>query len=475
MRFSLRAMLLGSILASTILAWGLSALFSYRDLHREIDQLFDAHLRESARSLLLQARRDHHGGRREHDVDDDDDEREEDDDEHIPALQHRGRLLERRLVFQIWDENGRLALKSRYDVPDTPLIPLDQEGFGRADWKGQEMRVFSLWNRHRSLHVQVAESMQSRLDLVQATLRHALTPILIMIIPLIIAIILAVNYALRILRRLSQELERRTPEDLSPLEEKGLPRELQPFTQALNGLFLRLNRALENERRFTADAAHELRTPLAAVKVQAQVALRSQEENARQRALEGVVKGIDRATHLVEQLLTMARLDPETELPADAIPLAPLLLNVVSALAPEAVTKGIDLTLEEGPELTIRGQKAMLEILVRNLVDNAIRYTPASGVVTIRLLKVSGHGELIVADNGPGLNEEQKKHLPGRFSRLSRPSGDGSGLGLSIVERIAHIHKARLLLETGLEGRGLQVRVIFPEQQAATLQSQSPG
>jgi two-component system sensor histidine kinase QseC len=464
MMLSLRTMLLGSILASTILAWGLAALVTYRDLQKEINQLFDAHLAESARSLLQQARREHHGWRRERD--DDEHEREEDDDDddedkRIPALQHRGKLLERRLVFQIWDESGRLILKSRQDMPDTPLIPLDQEGYGRADWKGQEVRVFSSWNRHRSLHVQVAESMQSRLDLVQATLRHALTPVLIMIIPLIIAIILAVNYALRILRRLAQELMQRTPEDLNPLEEKGLPRELQPFTQALNGLFVRLHRALENERRFTADAAHELRTPLAAVKVQAQVALRSQEENARQRALEGVVKGIDRATHLVEQLLTMARLDPDTELPSEAIPLVPLLVNVVSSLAPEAVAKGIELTLEEGPEPIIRGQKAMLEILVRNLVDNAIRYTPASGVVSIRLVKGEGSCELIVADNGPGLSEEQKKHLPGRFSRLSRPSGDGSGLGLSIVQRIASIHKARLLLETGLQGRGLQVRVIF--------------
>lgn len=475
MKLSLRIMLLGSILASTVMAWGLSAFFSYSDLHKQINQLFDAHLAESARSLLLQARRDHHGGRREHDDDDEKEEDDDDEDAHIPALQHRGRLLERRLVFQIWDESGRLVLKSRHDIPDTPLIPLDQEAYGRADWKGQEMRVFSVWNRHRNLHVQVAESMQARLDLVQATLSHALTPIVIMIIPLIIAIILAVNYALRILRRLSQELKRRTPEDLSPLEERSLPRELQPFTQALNGLFLRLSRALENERRFTADAAHELRTPLAAVKVQAQVALRSQDENTRQRALDGVVKGIDRATHLVEQLLTMARLDPETELPAETIPLAPLLLNVVSALAPEAVAKGIELTLDEGPELIIRGQKAMLEILVRNLVDNAIRYTPALGAVTIRLVKVAGHGELIVADNGPGLSEEQKKHLPSRFSRLSRPSGDGSGLGLSIVERIAHIHKARLLLETGLQGRGLQVRVIFHQQDPAASQSQSPG
>lgn len=467
MMSSLRTMLLGSILASTVLAWGLSAFFSYRDMNREINQLFDAHLAESAHSLLLQARRDYHVRHhdREDDHDRDEEEEDDDDDDHrrLPDFQHRGQLLERRLIFQLWDQSGSLLMKSRRDIPETPLVPLAAEGFAHTVWNGTEMRVFSLWNRHRTLHVQVAESMQTRLDLVKATLQHALAPILIMIVPLLIAIVLAVEYGLRILRRLSRELVQRTPVDLSPLEQKGVPREIQPITQALNGLFLRLKRALDNERRFTADAAHELRTPLAAVKVQAQVALRSQQEDVRQRALEGVVKGIDRATHLVEQLLTMARLDPETELKTEPVALRSLLVNVTSLLAPDALAKGIDLNVQEGLDLTVLGQKAMLEIMVRNLVDNAIRYTPSSGVVNIRAVQGQGHCELLVEDNGPGLTDEQKQHVLGRFSRLSRPSGDGSGLGLSIVERIASIHKARLVLETGLEGKGLRVRVIFQE------------
>jgi two-component system sensor histidine kinase QseC len=340
-------------------------------------------------------------------------------------------------------------------------VPLTEEGFGQAVWKGTEMRVFSIWNRPRSLHVQVAESMQARLDLVQGTLRNVLTPIVLMIIPLLMAIIFAVEYGLRFLRRLSRELMQRTPEDLSPLEQKDLPREIQPVTKALNGLFTRLKRALDNERRFTADAAHELRTPLAAIKVQAQVAMRSQQDDTRQRALEGLVKGIDRATHLVEQLLTMARLDPEMELKVDSIALRSLVVDVTSSLAPDAVAKGIDLTVKEGPEIKVHGQRAMLEILARNLIDNAIRYTPPSGVVTIYVVQDQGHSELIVEDSGPGLTDEQKQHVPGRFSRVSRPSGDGSGLGLSIVARIASIHKARLLLESGPDGKGLRVRVVF--------------
>jgi two-component system sensor histidine kinase QseC len=430
----------------------------------EINQLFDAHLAESAHSLLLQARRDRHDRHREEDDDDhDDDDDDDDDDEHrrLPALRYRGQLFERRLFFQLWDKDNRLLTRSRRDIPETPLVPLTKEGFAEVAWNGETIRVYSLWNRQGTLHVQIAESMQSRLDIVQATLRNVLKPILVMLIPLLLAIVFAVEYGLRILRGLSRELMQRTPEDLSPLEQKGVPREIQPMTRALNELFGRLHRALDNERRFTADAAHELRTPLAAIKVQAQVAMRSQQEESRQKALEGVVKGIDRATHLVEQLLTMARLDPESELKSDSIPLRTLLVEVVGILAPEAVAKDIDLSVKEGPEGLVRGQRAMLEILVRNLVDNAIRYTPASGTVIAYVDVKPEQTELIVEDNGPGLTEEQMQHVLRRFSRISRPSGDGSGLGLSIVDRIARLHKAKLVMEAGSHGQGLRVRVAF--------------
>lgn len=465
---SLRAMLLGSILVSTCLAWGLAAYLSYEDMNHEINEMFDAHLAESAHSLLQQARLERHGKHRDHGEDDDHEEEDDDnddDEEHprLPELKDRGRFFERRLTFQLWDEADNLLLKSRRDLPETPLVPLSHEGFAQATWNGKELRVFSLWNHPRTLNVQVAESIQTRLDLVQASMRNVLTPILVMIVPLLLILVLAVEYALRTLRRLSTELKRRTPEDLSPLQEHGVPREIRPILQALNGLFGRLHRALENERRFTADAAHELRTPLAAVKVQAQVALRSQQEDVRQRALDGIVKGIDRATHLVEQLLTMARLDPETELKREAIPLRSLVVEVVSWLAPEALAKGLDLTVKEGPDLKVEGNRAMLEILVRNLVDNAIRYTPAQGYVHIQIEKRDGHMELVVEDNGPGFTAEQKQHVLGRFSRVIRPGGDGSGLGLSIVERIAAIHKAQLSLEKGSAGNGLLVRIIFRE------------
>jgi len=230
----------------------------------------------------------------------------------------------------------------------------------------------------------------------------------------------------------------------------------------LNNLFSRLSRALANERRFTADAAHELRTPLAAIKVQAQVAFRSSgDEAARNHALAGVAKGIDRATHLVEQLLTMARLDPETELHGESVKLHSLVVDVASMAASDAVAKNLDLVVMDGPELKIHGNPAMLRILVRNLVDNAIRYTPSQGFVHINVEKAEGRIRLIVEDSGPGLSEQQRKIAVDRFSRVSRPSGEGSGLGLSIVNRIADLHKAKLVFARGENGVGFRVEVVF--------------
>ena len=469
---SLRFMLLGSILLSTCLAWGLAAYFSHADMKHEVNELFDAHLAESAQSLLQQARLEGHGkGEQaveyEDDDDDDDDHDDDDHDDHdadptrLSALKERGRLFERRILFQLWDASGRLIFNSDRDLPEMPLVPISTEGFTQSATTGSDLRVFSLWNKDRSLHMQVAESLQTREKLVQSTMWNVLTPVMFMIMPLLIILVLAVEYALRTLRRLSKELQRRTPDDLSPIHELGTPQEVRPILKALNGLFVRLHRALENERRFTADAAHELRTPLAAVKIQAQVALRSQQDDARQRALDGVIKGVDRATHLVEQLLTMARLDPETELKGETVALRALIVDIVGRLAPDALAKGLELTVHEGSEWQVQGNPAMLEILVRNLVDNAIRYTPGQGYVHIYLEHRDGSIELRVEDSGPGLTDEQKKHVLGRFSRVIRNQGYGSGFGLSIVERIAAIHKAQLILESGPQGRGLRVRLTF--------------
>ena len=457
-------------MASTCVAWGIAAYLSFVDTRKEIDGFFDAHLAESARAILEQAG---HEQRERHDRRRDDDDEGEGEEEHdgfnIPALKGRGQLFEKRLYFQLWDSSHNLIINSRRHGPAQALFATWDEGFFTGDLQGEEVRVFAAWNKKRTYYVQVAESVKTRAALAHASIKRVLSPILLMIVPLLLLIALAVEYALRTMKRLSSELQKRTADDLAPLASTGIPKELLPLVEALNALFSRLSRALANERRFTADAAHELRTPLAAIKIQAQVALRSAgQDEIRNRALEGIDKGIDRATHLVEQLLTLARLDPETELPGEVLRLRPLVVNMVGMLAPSAVAKDLEVAVLPGPEPVIHGNRAMLEVLVRNLVDNAIRYTPSQGYVHVSVNEHEGACQLSVEDNGPGLSDEQKKLVMGRFSRISRPSGDGSGLGLSIVERIASLHRARLILETGSAGHGLRVQVLFPSVPVAT-------
>ena len=239
-------------------------------------------------------------------------------------------------------------------------------------------------------------------------------------------------------------------------------------------LFLKVARALANEQRFTADAAHELRTPLAAIKVQAQVAQRSGDDPVvRSRALKGVSLGVDRATHLVEQLLTMARLDPQNDLRATPVLLRALLMEVANSFAisfhqeehssklgtdPQ---KNLDVKVETGSEFEVLGNFSMLEILLRNLFDNAVRYTPAQAVVRASVNQWRQGVRIIVEDNGPGLSEEQSKMVTQRFSRMQWPSGEGSGLGLSIVSRIVELHHAKLVFARSETLGGCRVEVLF--------------
>ncbi len=467
---SIRVKLLGLILISTFLAWGIAAYRSFLDTRHEINALFDAHLSESARAILQQAEHEQREDKRRHKDDDDrgerrDDEQEEEEKEEfsIPEVHGRGVLFEKRLFFQLRDASDRFLMGSMHGPRAEALASHLADGFSLGKYKDEDIRVFSAWNQGRTLNVQVAESLAKRNAIIEASIRNVLSPILIMILPLLIFLVLIVEYALRPLRVLSGEVERRTPDDLGSIDGQTVPGEIRPVVTALNNLFSRLSRALANERRFTADAAHELRTPLAAIKVQAQVALRSKEDEAtRNHALLGVAKGVDRATHLVEQLLTMARLDPETELRGETVKLRNLVVDVASTLASDAVTKNVELTVNDGPDWEIHCNPAMLRILTRNLLDNAIRYTPAKGFVHISIEKTEGRTRLIVEDSGQGLSEEQRKMATERFSRVSRPSGEGSGLGLSIVHRIAELHQSKLIFGKGENGIGCRVEVSFP-------------
>jgi two-component system sensor histidine kinase QseC len=219
---------------------------------------------------------------------------------------------------------------------------------------------------------------------------------------------------------------------------------------------------IENERRFTADASHELRTPLAALKIQAQVARASANDAERARALDNVLAGCDRASHLVEQLLTLARLDPDDHRSrAQDCDLQLLARNAVAELAPYAMSKEIEIDLAEGGATETTGYPGLVAILLRNLIDNAIRYSRAGGSVQVRAAAEDDTATLTVTDQGPGIPAEERDRVGQRFYRVLGTEEFGSGLGLSIVKRIAELHEASVSLGDGAHGKGLSVTVKF--------------
>lgn len=264
------------------------------------------------------------------------------------------------------------------------------------------------------------------------------------------------------MHKLSGEVSKRSADELSPIDSKPVVDELRPLTSSINSLFKRLRSAIDRERRFTADAAHELRTPLAGMKVQIQVAMRSADARERQQALQKVLTATNNGAHLVEQMLTLARLDPaHQEIEMQPTRLDEIAEQVLSELASLAVEKNIQLQLSVDEALPeINSYPGSMSILIRNLVDNAIRYTPEGGSISVSLL-YADQITIKVCDTGPGISEDEMEKI---FHRFYRPAGHdeyGCGLGLSIVQRIADLHKARIILSKN-EPTGLCAEIRLP-------------
>ena len=441
MRPSLRRRLLFLLSGTVLAAWLATAVFTYFDARKEIGEMLDAHLAQSAGLIAAQL---------EHELDDDHEAK-------VP----RQYKHERKIAFQVWDRKGRLLLRSA-SAPEVRLLS-QSEGYGDATIDGKRWRLFSRWDESRHYLVQVGERYELRDELAESVASHLLHPLYFALPVLALLIWLAVGAGLAPLAGVAREVGRRAPDNLAHLDAANAPREISPLIAALNVLFDRLRTSLEQERRFTADAAHELRTPLAAVKTQAQVALGATDDAERGRALANVVSGTDRAARLVEQLLVLARLDPQTALPpGQTVDLQALAQQGVAEIAPAAAGKGIEVGLATGAAAPVAGDAVLLAVLLRNLLDNAVRYTPPGGEVEVSVRPVDGGVSLTVVDNGPGIPEAERGQVFERFHRVLGSGEAGSGLGLSIVRRIADLHRAGVSLEAGPGGRGLRVEVSFP-------------
>jgi two-component system OmpR family sensor kinase len=431
---SIRRWLLFWLLSGLTLAVAGAGARIYTQTLAEANELFDYHLKQMAASLPNDA----FGP--------------------LPPSSSGELDAEEGLVVQIWDRNG---LQLYFSHPASKLPQRAELGFSTVETTRGSWRVYSALEQNNI--VQVAQPMSARQNLAAGMALRALVP-LVLLLPLLgILIWLTVGRGLRPLAQMASALAHRTPDSLDALPLDGQPEEIRPLVHSLNDLLARLARALESQKAFVADAAHELRTPLTAVQLQIQLAERAKTDEERKVAFAQLKQGQARAAHLVQQLLTLARQEPGIAPPPHvAVDLAQVAGLVVSEQVPHATEKNIDLGISRKEQALVSGDLEALRVMLGNLVDNAIRYTPRGGTVDVALQLRDGKAVLEVSDTGPGIPEEDRERVFDRFYRREMNRTSGSGLGLTIVKNIADRHHAGIRLANRTPGPGFQVSVSFP-------------
>jgi two-component system OmpR family sensor kinase len=366
-----------------------------------------------------------------------------------------------RFISQIWSPSGEILYSS---VGGTGP-PLQSSGFHEVEWSGESWHVYTLVDLQQT--VQVAKTSSDRATGFAEMAPWLLVPTGCLVLVLSTLIHTAVSRALKPLDALGRDIQRLDGNDVHPMPTHGLPNELAPLASALNQLLVRVADLLARQRQVLADAAHELNTPLAAVKLQAQLARRSDDVH-REAALDELDKGIERSTHLVAQLLQMARLEPDVH-QRHPVPLRcdQLAAEVVGAFSARADARGIDLGLEASDAATVFMDPEDFRVMLNNLVDNALRHTPMGSRVDIRVRQTGDCVTIAVDDNGPGIRPAERASAVQRFVRLNPQDTTGSGLGLAIVSQIAENNGGVIELADSPDG-GLSVSVNFPAHRAPT-------
>ncbi len=430
---SLRARLLLALLGALVLTGLAGAGGTYLWARRELDAVFDYQLEQQA--LALRERLSGQTG------------------VFVTEADER-----QQTVIQIWDWRGAQLYRSHRLLP---LPRNDQFGFSTISALDERWRVYALDTGYQV--IQVAQALRVRHAMAKRAALRILWPILGALPAFGLLVWWLVGRGLRPLAALAMAIGRRDQRSLQPLPEDGLHAELQPMVAALNALLARLAAALERQREFTADAAHELRTPLTALGLQLQLLERAGSAADRDEAIAALRAGIARASALVAQLLTLARLEADTLAGAAPIALAGCVRTAAAELAPLARERAVALATDLDDAAIVTGHEAALHALVRNLLDNAIRYTRAGTPVTVRVRRAADGTVLLqVIDAGPGIPAAERDRVFDRFRRLPGAPATGSGLGLAIVRRACALHGAGVVLDDAPGGTGLQVSVSFP-------------
>ena len=433
---SLRGRLLRLLSAAVLLAAVVQAGLVYRLTRSEADEVFDGQMRQVALSFRWVA---------------------------FPIRPDPGSQLpadDDRLgfVIQVWSAGGERLLQSEADTP-LPLAPA--AGFTRLAAQGRQFRVYTA--RTPARIIEVAQDLGAREKMAAGLALQAVLPIFLLVPVLMAAVWMVVRRATRPILRVRDQVSSRVAEDLSPLPAAGVPEEVRPLVDEINLLFARLGRAFAAQRDFVADAAHELRTPLAAVRLQAQSLQRAGTGDSRALAASRLLEGVDRAIRLVEQMLVLARQESSADpLAGGPVPLAAIAALAIADALPAARNKQIDLGMAAGPDVRVLGQEGPLRILVRNLLENAVKYTPEGGTVELALRARKARAERVVEDSGPGIPPGERGRVFDRFYRLPGQEGFGNGLGLAIVKAIAERHQGKVDLAGSARLGGLEVSVSLP-------------
>ena len=356
--------------------------------------------------------------------------------------------------------------------PDIPRTPVGAKTYRNAQLfyallDGAAVRVASLTLpgvADEQILIQVAETQRKRDDLARQILINAMLPQLLLIGVAAALIWFGVRTGLAPLRAVAANIGDQTHRTLQPIADDGMPIEIRPLTQALNDLLARLEAALASQRKFVADAAHQLRTPLAALKLHLEQAQQESSPEALRALLSRLRVSTDRAARLSHQLLSLARAEPEAadQQPMERVDLRVLARETGAEWVPRALQKNINLGFEaRNAQVSVQGNPLLLREALNNLLDNAVKYHPGNGRITL-VVSAAPQPSLVVEDDGPGIPAGQRALVLQRFNRGDRSGGEGSGLGLSIVKEIATLHGGSLHLEDGPGGRGLSVRLRLP-------------
>lgn len=432
--YSIRDRLLWTFCIALLLAGVAATYMTFISARGEVDRFLDTELQQIALSLSAHT------------------------DGTLPDVKPSG-SDEQHIVIQLLDTvSGQTHLSS--GLP-SPFPVTDIEGFANIRHEGQTWRIFALKTAHH-ISIITAQPVDVRLKLAFTSALHILQPLVLLLPFLVVAVWLLVGQGLASLNRTAKIVSTRSSTSLEPLPVKGLPVEVKQLVLALNDLLAKLEQSLEAQKRFASDAAHELRTPLTALKLQVQLAERAKTEESRQKAFGRLHAGIDRATGLVQQLLVIARLDPD----AHKKPFVSVKLDeVISAVADEltVLAQQKNITLETATEaVVVAGMEDALKLLITNLTDNAIRYTQLDGRIRLSVSREQSDAVIEVSDNGPGIAPEERERVFDRFYRALGTKAQGHGLGLAIVKRIVEIHHGSIVIDDGLDGKGTTMRIRLP-------------